>query len=131
MIYEDTMCCGVKEAAGLNKAETPREAMKQLILSYISDGGEFAHVIFTEARKTRKSTGHLGGSWWGRLASYIKRYSLGQITSGPWKINPNTKNSVRVHVFTPNISTLKKMFAKEVAKEEKRRKYEIDYWTRW
>lgn len=131
MIYEDTMCCGVKEAGGLNKtelAETPREAMEQLVLRYIS-GGEFAHVVFTEARKTRKSTGYLGPSWWGRLASYIKRYSLGQITSGPWKINPNTNNAVRVHIFTPNISTLKKMFAKEIAREEKIRKDEMDYWT--
>lgn len=131
MQYENTMCCGVDEADGLNKAGTPRQAMKEFIVRYIVMEEECAHVIFTEARRTKKSKSILTPSWWGKLSAYIKRHSLGQITSSPWKINPNTKNSVRVHVVTPNIPALKKLFAKEIEEEKIRYKKEMEYWGRW
>lgn len=121
MHYDTTLCCGVDEFNGLNGTGTPQKAMKDFIIRYDVHGIKCAHITFTEARKIKKSTPYLYRSWWPKLEKYIKRNGLGQITSGPWKKNPNTGNSVRVHIVTPNITALKVLFAKEITQAKEYR----------
>ena len=104
-------CCGVRELHNLRWHKNPKVAMKDfcreirpLKSRYSPDfpprpRDKFRYAIFTSHRK---------GKYGLAFANYITEQKLGKVISTGDNINPNTRNSVNVWVWTVNHERLSK-----------------------
>jgi hypothetical protein len=115
-----TLCCGVDVYEGINDPRmTGAEVLRQIAVNWLVDSYEEelrrTAVVFTEARRNRRRKPLvLPGSirplrplppmptCWRAVRSLIKKNKMGTVTTSPWRVNPNSANEVRVHVWTVN-----------------------------
>jgi len=105
-ISEDPMvCCGVIEMSGIEHFNgDPANAVVDMLCceGLQLDPPEAAHIVFTQASKTRCKSGY-GYA----IASYIIQQGLGTVANSQPARNPNTSNQITVFVWTPNIAGIK------------------------
>ena len=116
-INSDMSCCGIREIVNLHFVREPKAAMRCFwtdiqprpnsynpnLPPYRRD--KFRYVIFSAHRK---------GSYGPNFAAYILEHKLGKVISTGNHINPNTRNSVNVWVWTVNHEKLAKWAAVHV-----------------
>lgn len=92
-------CCGIKELSGLSQyPDNPADAMQNIgRMIYISTsnhyiGKHFRYIVFSQAGKNS----HYGEVF----AKYILDNNLGSLVETDWHVNPNSKNQLKVWVWT-------------------------------
>ena len=120
MILKVQSCCGMREVHDLRLYPNPAEAIKEFGKhtygedhslpytqarrhdwrnAYRYANRRFRYAIFTQATK-RATYGKT-------LAAYIKKYKLGEVITTGFNINPNTRRSVGVWIWTVDHDALK------------------------
>ena len=89
-------CCGIAELADIRNDASPERSI--LNVDYPDSQGV---IIFSDTNGHRYKYGTA-------LARYIRKHKLGSVTGKAPTINPNTRNRVRVWMWSPTRTTLKK-----------------------
>lgn len=116
-------CCGIKEIHGIGDCSTPEEALKTFMVQHSpsnkwrSDSTEACLYIFSGVVRERgtknnydQDAGLVTDTTYGpKLAAYIRKHKLGQVTSGPKRVNLNHKlHTIQAWFWAPNWEALKK-----------------------
>lgn len=98
--YTNDSCCAILEVAGLAHAPTPVEALRQIAYNV----GEQPFILFTgvSLRVTEDHTSNRADDYAQALADLIERENLGPVTRVGPRVNPASKNEVKVFVWEPN-----------------------------
>lgn len=110
---EDLACCGTCEINGI-KDNTPQYvigAMHQYL--FFTNGKE---VSWRNRRVFAYFTDNRDKKFGNALEKYIKKESLGAIIKTQTRINPNSKNPLKVWVWTLNHDNIKKWYLKNKGK---------------
>lgn len=97
-------CCGINEIDGIGDYKRePEKIVRDVCDRYFESTIKCAYYIFSDiGKKTAGKT----------LADYILKNKLGTITLPKTKINPNSKNSLNMWIWSINAANLKKYWAK-------------------
>lgn len=118
----NTECCGVDEISGVYTS-TPIEVLKYVCREKYTgldeedcgceDGCDDCHYGDIQAQAYLTFTDAIYNSNGGkRLAQYIKDNKLGTLVSPRERKNPNTGNTIKIWVWSPNERNLKAWYVK-------------------
>lgn len=126
-ILNRTSCCGMREL--YIGGSTPLQCMKTVTQnvssrvyssktrSYVQHFGlAFSHVVFTQNVHPNDFAEYDKGTYgYGhRLAAYIKKNKLGNITVSKTATNPNTENPITVFLWTINKAGLERFWSVKI-----------------
>ena len=110
MSYIENMnCCGTQEITGIIDDNDPKETIKTVCQRLFSDEENCAFMIFTDIEKKKPGK---------NLEKYIKNNKLGKTTKSNSKVNPNSRHSLTVWVWTLNHTNLKRWWNQNKSKNE-------------
>jgi len=101
-------CCGIQEIDGITE-ENSKDSIKTTCKAIFEEDEKCAFLIFTDINKKKHGK---------KLHKYIINNNLGQITKSPSKINPNSKHSLAIWLWTLNKPNLKQWWQQNKSKNE-------------
>lgn len=93
-IYSSSISCGVSQAWDLSRQ--PVECIKDYVKN--CEQRKQAFIIFSD-KAIGKGDSYGSGP---KLADYIRQNDLGEVLETPEQYNPNSRNMIKVWVWTPN-----------------------------
>jgi hypothetical protein len=97
-------CCGINEIDGIGDyPNEPEKIIEDVCNTYIEEQRKCAYYIFSDIGK--KTAGI-------NLAEFITKNNLGLVTLLPTKINPNSRHSLNMWIWSVNAANLKKYWKK-------------------
>lgn len=106
----ETSCCAMQEINNLSHAKTPEDALAGIRNDLHRDRPAF--VIFTGVVKRRVAdhASNRKDNYGKAFADYLTKNKFGTVYRGVRPVrNHNTDNHVKVWIWVPNYSTLKKV----------------------
>ena len=93
-------CCGVREMHGISECST-EQALRLFGQQAAYHSDNFSHVFFTQAGSRRYGQ---------NLAATITRLRLGKVVASEKKRNPNSRNLLKMWIWTVNWKAFRKKF---------------------
>ena len=97
-------CCGIREVHNLGAdryEDNPKKALIDILQIRFEEYENSAFILFSEVR-TKKSY-----KYGQQLKKLIEKLNLGKVLSTNSKINPNSKNTIRVYLWEVNQKAVK------------------------
>jgi len=100
----NTSCCGVVDISGITEqGVTPKSIIKDICYERIVERKGFAFAIFTDICRQNKGKA---------LAKFILDNNLGTITESKSKVNPNSRNPLKIWTWAVDQKRLSKYWDK-------------------
>ena len=117
-MLEETSCCGVLEYDGVT-GQTPTKILLNICENKYDnwEGYKSAFITFTDVAKSSNGK---------NLYSYILKNKLGTVVKTRARTNPNTRRKIKIWVWSPNETNLRKWYKSEKKQSPKPKPTEND-----